>query len=177
MQHYGVYDLALNLFKNYLEDSRQFVHFDESNSEMKFIHKGVPQGSILGPLYFWFIHDISNSSNVLNFLMYVDDTMLYICPEDIDSVNTEQILNGELQCVNSWLSANKLTLNVNKSKYMLFGKHKITHLPELKLLVNNSNIESSSEFNFLGLHRQKIKLGYTYKCSWHQNYTYNWHDQ
>ena len=152
MQHYGAYDLALNLFKTYLEDSRQFVQFDESNSEMKFIHKGVPQGSILGPLYFWFIHDIPNSSNVLNFLMYVDDTMLYCCPEDIDSVNTKQILNGELQCVNSWLSANKLTLNVNKSKYMLFGKHKITHLPELNLLVNNSNIESSSEFNFLGLH-------------------------
>ena len=71
--------------------------------------------------------------------MYADDTMLYRRLEDIDSVNTEQILNGELQCVNSLLSANKLTLNANKSKYMLFGKHINTHLPERKLLINNSN--------------------------------------
>ena len=48
LQHYDrVYDLALNLIKSYLEDRKQFVQFDESNSEMKFIHKGVPQGSII----------------------------------------------------------------------------------------------------------------------------------
>ena len=54
--------------------------------------------------------------------------------------------------VHLWLSANKLTLNVNKSKFMLFSKHKNTQLPELNLQINNSNIQSTSEFNFLGLH-------------------------
>ena len=77
---------------------------------------------------------------------------LSCCLEDIDSVNTEQILYDEIQYVISWLSANIMTLNANKSKYMLFGKHKNTHLPELKLQLNNSNIESSSEFSFLVLH-------------------------
>ena len=70
--------------------------------------------------------------------MHADVTTLYCCLEDIHSVNSEQILNDKLQCGNSWLSANKLKLNVNKSKCMLFGKHK-THLPELKLQMNNSN--------------------------------------
>ena len=76
--------------------------------------------------------------------MYADNTTLFCCLEDIDSVNKELVLNSELK--------NKLTLNVNKSKYMLFRKHKNTQLPKLNLQINNSNIHSTSEFNFLGLH-------------------------
>ena len=84
--------------------------------------------------------------------MYADDTTLYCCLEDIDSVNKELVLNRELKSVHLWLSANKLTLNINKSKYMLFSKHKNSQLPKLNLQINNSNIQSTSEFNFLGLH-------------------------
>ena len=136
LKHYGVCDSALNLMKSYLEDRKQFVQFDESISEMKAIHKGVPQGSILGPLLFLiYINDIPNSSNLFNFLMYADDTTLYCCLEDIDSVNKELVLNSELKSVHLWLSANKLTLNVNKSKYMLFSKHKNTQLPKLNLQI------------------------------------------
>ena len=58
--------------------------------------------------------------------MYADDTTTYCCLEDIDSVNNEQVLNNKLKSVHLWLSANKLTLNVNKSNYMLFSKHKNT---------------------------------------------------
>ena len=108
--------LALNFMKSYLEDRKQFVQFDKCISEMKAIHKEVPQGSILGPLFFLiYINNIPNSSNLFNFLMYADDTTLYCCLEDIDSVNKELVLNSELKGVHLWLSANKLTLNVNKS--------------------------------------------------------------
>ena len=84
--------------------------------------------------------------------MYADDTTLYCCLVEIDGVNREQVLNNDLKSVHLWLSANKLTLNANKSKYMLFSKHKITHLSKPNLQINNSNIQSTSEFNFLGLH-------------------------
>ena len=78
LKHYGVCDSALNLMKSYLENRKQFVQFDESISEMKAIHKGVPQGPILRPLLFLiYINDIPNSSNLFNFLMYADDTTLY----------------------------------------------------------------------------------------------------
>ena len=157
LKHYGVCDSALNLMKKYLEDRKQCVQFYECISEMKAIHKWVPQGSILGPLLFliyMYINDIPNSSNVFNFLMYADDTTVYCCLEDIDSVNKELVLNSELKSVHLlvWLSANKLTLNVNRSKYMLFSKHKNNLLQKLNLQINNSTIQSTSEFNFLGLH-------------------------
>ena len=84
--------------------------------------------------------------------MYAYDTTLFCCLEDINSINKELVLNSELKSVHLWLSANKLTLNVNKSKYMLFSKHKNTQLLKLYLQINNSNIQSTSELNFLGLH-------------------------
>ena len=121
---------------------------------MKAIHKGVTQGSILGPLSFLiYINDIPNSSNLLKFLMYANDTtILYCCLEDIDSINKGQVLNNELKSVHLWLSSNKLTLNVNKYKYMLLSKHKSIQQPKLNLQINTSNIQSTSEFNFLSLH-------------------------
>ena len=126
---------------------------------MKAIHKGVQQGSILGLLLFLiYINDIPNSSNLFNFLMYADVTTLYCCPEDIDSVNKEQVLHNDLKSVHLWLSANKLTLKVNKSNYINI-KHKNTQLPKLNLQISNSNIQSTSDFNFLGL-RINTKLNW-----------------
>ena len=67
--------MACNLIKKL---SRK--QFDSYSSNMKSIDKGVPQGSILGPLLFLiYINDILNSSNVLNYLMHADDTTLHCC--------------------------------------------------------------------------------------------------
>ena len=97
---------ALNLMKSYLEDRKQFVQFDECISEMKAIHKEVPQGFILGKLLFLiYIYNIPNSSNLFNFLMYEGDTTLCCCLENIDSVNKKLVLNSELKGVHLWLSS------------------------------------------------------------------------
>ena len=77
LKFYGINEMAYNLMKNYLENRKQFVQFDSYSSKMKSMDKGVPRGLILGPLLFFiYINDIQNSSNVLFFLMYADDTTL-----------------------------------------------------------------------------------------------------
>ena len=117
MKQYGIDGLAHKLIKNYLENRKQYVEFNNKCSEMKNIKNGVPQGSILGPLLFLiYINHIPNVSNVFNFLMYADDTTLYCCLEDIDHVNKQAVVNQELQKINNWLIANGLKLNTNKSK-------------------------------------------------------------
>ena len=74
MEYYGVTGTPLALVKNYLTNRYQYVHFESCKSERLEIKTGMPQGSILGPLFFnILINDIVNSSNKLSFLMYADD--------------------------------------------------------------------------------------------------------
>ena len=141
--------------KSYLENRKQYVQFDTCTSDMKSIGNGVPQGSILGPLLFFiYINDFPNSSKLFNFLMYADDTTLFCCLEDIKSNNKELVLNNKLQRVHSWLKANRLSLNVKKTKtsicYSVSRKGLILEI--LNLRISNDAIQSVDDFNFLGFH-------------------------
>ena len=152
LKFYGFEGIAQNLFFSYLSNRKQFVQFETTKSELLNIKNGVPQGSILGPLLFIiYINDLPNASNLFKFMMYADDTTLYCCLEDINSSNKNEIINNELQKVNRWLVSNKLSLNVNKTKYMLFYKHpKI--VTDLNVQINNNSISRVNTFNFLGLY-------------------------
>ena len=84
-----------------------------------------------GPLLFLiYINDIVNSSNVLSFVLFADDTTVYVQNDSIDSAI--EILNPELAKVALWFDSNKLTLNVNKTQMIMLSRKKIW-LPKMKL--------------------------------------------
>ena len=77
MEYYGVTGTPIVLVKSYLTNRYQYVHFESCKSELLETKTEIPQGSILGPLFFSIlINDIVNSSNKLSFLMYADDTTM-----------------------------------------------------------------------------------------------------
>ncbi len=123
-------------------------------SDMLSITTGVPQGSALGPhLFIIYINDIANSSNIFNFIIYADDTTLSttleIVIQDTNNIDIETGLNMELEGINDWLKLNKLSLSIDKCKYM------ISHTPQkvdpFKLIIDDTTIKRVFEFNFLGL--------------------------
>ena len=83
LQYYGIHGISLSLIRSYLTNRFQYVQFKNSESDLLEIKTGIPQGSILGPLFFnIMINDIVNSSNKFNFLMSADDTTIYFNLED-----------------------------------------------------------------------------------------------
>ena len=151
VKYYGVTDTAFDLLKSYLTNRKQYVVFDGGQSEHVEIYTGVPQGSILGPLFFSiYINDLITVSGRLNFLMYADDTTIYFNLEDFDNLTKETDINRELEKVNIWLKLNKLSLNTQKTILMLFHR-KQKHLDKINVVINGIEIEHVPSFNFLGI--------------------------
>ena len=137
--------------RSYLTNGKQYVVFNSCQSDYSEIYPGVPQGSILGPLFFSiYINDLINVSYRLNFLMYADDTTIYFNLKKFDHLNKEGDINGELEKVNTWLKLNKLSLNAQKTELMVFHR-KQKHVDEINVQINGSKIECVESFNFLGI--------------------------
>ena len=152
LNYYGVKGNAFKLLKNYLTNRKQYVVFNSQNSETVDITSGVPQGSILGPLLFSIcINDLITISNKLKFIMYADDTTIYFNLENFDPYHLKRDINNELEKITLWLKMNKLSLNVQKTKLMIFHR-KQKQISELNIAINDTDIERVESFDFLGLH-------------------------
>ena len=136
------------MLQSYLSERCQYVEYNHHRSNTLPISTGVPQGSVLGPLLFLiYINDLPMVSDVFNMFMYADDTTLYC---NINQNISEIEINHELWKVSQWLAANKLSLNVGKTKFMIFRmRNKVVSYPDLQ--INGNAIERVTQFNFLGL--------------------------
>ena len=123
MQLYVIRGHILDWFRSYLQNRKQYIHIDDTNSYLGSISCGVPQGSILGPLLFiLYINDISNISHLMHTILIANDTTILI---ESDHVSTAlKLMNKELQKLNTWLTTNKLSLNISKTHYMVFDRGK-----------------------------------------------------
>ena len=99
LEHYGVRGVVRDWFKSYLSQRKQFVNVSGHNSVSLPVTCGVPQGSILGPLLFLlYVNYLPNTSNVLTFHLFADDTNLYFSGKNLSHL--ESTLNQELKSVN-----------------------------------------------------------------------------
>ena len=122
LSNYGIRGIILSWFKHYLSNRKQFVTFRSKNSSRTHVTCGVPQGSILGPLLFLvYMNDITKSSNLLNFILFADDTNIFHSHKYINTL--VETLNNELKRVSLWFKCNKLSLNVNKTCFFHFSNH------------------------------------------------------
>ena len=82
--------------------------------------------------------------------MYADDTTIYFNLEDFDPDNVSNEISNELEKITKWLQINKLSLNTQKNKLMVFHR-KQKHIKELNIVINSTKIDRVESFNYLGL--------------------------
>ena len=116
---------------------------------MKQIVCGVPQGSILGPLLFLlYINDISSVSNVLSSVLFADDTTLHYSSNNLQELSAT--VNNELSNIMQWLNANGLSLNIEKTNFMIFrprGKNEVCPT----IYICGADIQDVDNAKFLGI--------------------------
>uniref|UniRef100_A0A671WXI2 Reverse transcriptase domain-containing protein n=1 Tax=Sparus aurata TaxID=8175 RepID=A0A671WXI2_SPAAU len=149
MHMYGVRVVALSWFGSYLENRHQYVQMNNNfKSQLQKVSCGVPQGSVLGPMLFiLYINSICKVSKLLKRIVFADDTNLLCCGNNLEQLMAT--VEMEFKKLKRWFDYNKLTLNLNKTKCIIFGNRPINS--NKKLMINNVVIERVSEIKFLGI--------------------------
>jgi len=151
LEYYGIRGLALDWFKSYLHCRKQYVFLNGQSSTMSPVVCGVPQGSILGPLLFLlYINDIAKCSDILNFILFADDTNLFYSNKELRKLVL--IVNWELSKLSDWFKANKLSLNAIKSNFIIFGSKRFPNdFPNINLTLDGNKLERATCSKFLGV--------------------------
>jgi hypothetical protein len=165
LKYYGVNETGINWFKSYLYNRKQRVNINVNNLHnysltWETVKRGVPQGSVLGPLLFvTYVNDLSRHINrFANVILFADDTSILITEKYYDDLN--QTIKLALECSNRWFKANQLVLNLMKTNIIKFSP---SHFPQPQLITNynNTTISEVPNTKFLGV---QIDNHLNWKC-------------
>lgn len=148
--NYGVRGIALNLLQSYLCNRSQYVRTNNISSDTQVVKHGVPQGSILGPLLFiTYINDLADIPNSPDLVMYADDTNLFFASRSLNAL--QNMVNAYLIHLRDWLHTNKLSLNINKTKYIIFRPINTVGTNSIQIYYDNIRIDQVTSQKFLGV--------------------------
>ena len=150
LRHYGIKGKAYDLFCNYFTDRTQTVKLGKFLSNEKNMEYGVGQGSILGPLVFNLITmDLFKITKYSKIIGYADDITIYHSYHNL--VTAYSRIKYDMRIVIDWFRANKLTINMSKTKFMMFGKSQSCSGPSKLELDKNNIILRECSVKLLGI--------------------------
>ena len=146
---YGMGRQAVEIFASYLTGRFQRVKLQTAESEWVQSIKGVPQGSILGPILFnIFLNDLFGFIKKADLSNYADDNQLSSVHKDLNSAIDMSRSESELAV--EWFSNNHMEANASKFHHMLISPS--NSVPDYELVIDNSVIERESFVKLLGVH-------------------------
>ena len=150
LHRYGIRGTPNKWIRSYLTGRSQQTILTSKDilSDNSRIDIGVPQGSILGPILFLiYINDLPNFNKEVFTLMFADDSSLFLSGPNLDELMLK--VKKAIIEVKAWIDTNKLSLNLGKTKYMIFTKREIIRKYDY-ISISESRIERVGHTKFLG---------------------------
>ena len=145
----GFRDYINSFFKSYLTDRQTYVNIGGHDSTVRTTNIGLPQGSVSATwLFSLYINDLHRTSNKLNFIHFADDTTVYMSGRDLTVLCRE--VCEELNAIDDWLKANRLSLNTDKTYFMIHTHNKFD-INDYSIKIRDKTIKYVRSTKFLGL--------------------------
>lgn len=147
MNAYGIKGKEYKWFESYFKNRKQFTQVNELKSTNKDIHTGVAQGTNLAAtLFIIYINDIQKIQLKGEMFLYADDIAIVYNADNIADIENQ--MNEDCQTIKTWMDKNKLTINTEKTKYIIF---KIPDSTVTTIKYNNDIIERVHDTKYLGV--------------------------
>ena len=146
----GLGQKTKSFLTNYLSNRMQYTRINGTESNLRLVKTGVPQGSTLGPLLFLiFINDLPLTSDMVTFTLFADDTVLTIHNKHLEQA--AETMQKTLSKIATWCKTNKLTLNASKTEYVVYGtKIRKARAPRISLQIGDAPIREVDSYGYLG---------------------------
>ena len=137
--------------KSYLASRSQRVLANGSYSSFETIKQGVPQGSVLGPLfYIIYANDLLDKIIHCKVALYADDTVLFMANKNFETSIKQ--MQSDINSIEAWCKTNGIMANTDKTKIMLFGsKHTLKEVPPHIIHFGSTNLQSVNTYKYLGV--------------------------
>lgn len=146
LDKYGIRDVEAKWFREYMETMRQRIKYKDYVSNEMEVNIGIPQGTALSVILFnLYINDIVNVPKNGKITLFADDTEIETSAQTIDEAIDK--MNEDLTLIYEWLNVNKLSLNYEKTKWMILGKESTNR----NIKINGKIIERVNNIKYLGV--------------------------